>query len=118
PMSEEQAVMRTQLLGSLLDAAALNTRRGMPAVRLFELGSVYLPWSADRPRPPARWDPPPGTPGRAAWDAAHLPDERTHAGALLTGPARRPSWREPAPPAADFFAAKGVLEAVGRALRV
>jgi phenylalanyl-tRNA synthetase beta chain len=118
PMSEEQAVMRTHVLGSLLDAAALNTRRGMPAVRLFEIGTVYLPWDDDRPRPPGRWDPPAGTRGRAAWDAHRLPDERTHAGALLTGPLRPASWRDSSPPAADFFAAKGVVEALGRALRV
>jgi phenylalanyl-tRNA synthetase beta chain len=117
PMSEEQAVMRTHLLGSLLDAAALNTRRGTPAVRLFEAGTVYLPWDAGRPRPPGRWDPPAGTRGRAAWDAGHLPDERTHVGAVLTGPVRPASWAEPAPAAADMFAAKGVLEALGRALR-
>src|SRR4051794_2390211 len=78
PMSEEQAVMRTQLLGSLLDAAALNARRGRPEARLFELGSVYLPWDEDRPRPPGRWDPPAGTHGRRAWDEHRLPDERTH----------------------------------------
>ncbi len=117
PMSEEQAVMRTHVLGSLLDAAALNTRRGTAAVRLFEIGSVYLPWDEGRPRPPGRWDPPAGTRGRAAWDAHHLPDERTHVGALLIGPARPASWAEPPTPAADVFAAKGVLEALGRALR-
>ena len=38
-----------------------------------------------------------------------LPDERTQLGALLTGALRPASWREPAPPRADFFAAKGVL---------
>ncbi len=118
PMSEEQAVMRTQLLGSLLDAAALNARRGTPGVRLFEVGSVYLPWSADRPKPPGRWDPPAGTRGRAAWDEHVLPDERTHVGVLLTGPARPATWQEARPPQTDFFAAKGVLEALARALRV
>jgi phenylalanyl-tRNA synthetase beta chain len=117
PMSEEQAVMRTHVLGSLLDAAALNTRRGMPAVRLWEIGSVYLPWDDGRPRPPARWDPPEGTRGREAWATEHLPDERTHVGALLTGPVRPPSWND-TPPGADLFAAKGILEALGRALRV
>ncbi len=118
PMTAEQAVMRTHLLSSLLDVAALNARRGAPEARLFEVGSVYLPWHSDRPRPPGRWDPPPGSRGRAAWDAHALPDERVHVGALLTGAARPASWREPEPPRADYFAIKGVLEALGRALRV
>jgi phenylalanyl-tRNA synthetase beta chain len=110
--------MRTHLLGSLLDVAALNTRRGMPTVGVFEIGAVHLPWDEARPRPPARWDPPAGTPGAGAWEQRTLPDERTHVAALTTGPPRPPSWREPAPGGADFFAVKGVLEALGRALRV
>ncbi len=118
PMSEEQAVMRTHLLTSLLDAAERNARRGAPEARLFEVGGVYLPWDDDRPRPPGRWDPPAGTPGHRAWEEHALPDERTHVGALLTGGARPPSWRDPEPPRADFFAIKGVLEALGRTLRV
>jgi phenylalanyl-tRNA synthetase beta chain len=47
-----------------------------------------------------------------------LPDERTHAGALLAGPVRAPTWADPAPPPVDFFAVKGIVEALGRALRV
>jgi phenylalanyl-tRNA synthetase beta chain len=117
PMSEEQAVMRTHVLTSLLDAAETNARRGMPDVRLFEIGTVYLPWSEDRPRPPGRWDPPAGTLGATAWAEGTLPDERTHVAALLRGPVRTPSWADDAAPS-DFSAAKGVLEALGRALRV
>jgi phenylalanyl-tRNA synthetase beta chain len=36
----------------------------------------------------------------------------------MTGPVRPPSWGDGAPPAAGFFALKGVAEALGRALRV
>jgi phenylalanyl-tRNA synthetase beta chain len=118
PMSEEQAVMRTHLLSSLLDVAERNLHRGHADLRLFEVGAVYLPWAPDRPRPPGRWDPPAGTRGRAAWDEGTLPDERLHVGALVSGALRPASWREPAPPRADFFAVKGILEAVGAALRV
>ncbi|MBA3327534.1 MAG: phenylalanine--tRNA ligase subunit beta [Solirubrobacterales bacterium] len=42
PMSEDQSVMRTTLLGSLLDAAGLNAARGQGAPGLFESGAVYL----------------------------------------------------------------------------
>ena len=41
-MSEDQSVLRTTLLGSLLDVARRNRARGMPDVRLFESGAVYL----------------------------------------------------------------------------
>ncbi len=118
PMSEEQAVMRTHVLTSLLDAAEVNARRGMPDVRLFEVGSVYLPWDPERLRPPGRWDPPPGTLGAQAWADGVLPDERTHVAALMRGAVRPPSWNDGAPAAADLFSIKGVLETLARSLRV
>jgi phenylalanyl-tRNA synthetase beta chain len=107
PMSEEQAVMRTTLLGSLLDALHRNTSRGMPDVRLFEYGAVYHPGSSSEPT---------GNPWYPHGDP-DLPVERTHIGALMTGRARPASWGDAEPPRADFFAAKGVLEALMRALR-
>jgi phenylalanyl-tRNA synthetase beta chain len=94
PMSEEQSVLRSLLLGSLLDAARSNVARGAGGVRLFEAAPVYL-----------------------ATGAATLPDEPLHLGALLTGPSRPPTWREAAPPPADVFAAKGVLAGVLDELR-
>jgi len=42
PMSEEQSVMRTTLLGSLLGAARHNAARGQGVPGLFESGRVYL----------------------------------------------------------------------------
>jgi phenylalanyl-tRNA synthetase beta chain len=101
PMSAEQSVLRTTLLGSLLDVARLNGSRGMPDIRLFELGAIYL----DRPRAGERRPEP-------------LPDEHRRLGALLSGALRPPSWREEHPPTADFFAAKAVLAGLLGALRV
>ena len=101
PMSEEQAVMRATLLGSLLDSLRRNASRGMEDVRLFEFGAVYRTGAVAGPT---------GNPWYPVPDPA-LPAEGAHVGALLTGRLRPPSWREPEPPAADFFAAKGVLEA-------
>jgi len=95
PLSAEQSRMRRTLLGSLLDVAALNRARGASAVRLFEMGAVFHPVA--------------GQP---------LPREPFHLGAVIAGGARPASWRDPAPPAADFFAAKGILAAVLEALRV
>jgi phenylalanyl-tRNA synthetase beta chain len=95
PMSAEHALMRTTLLGSLLDVARRNVTRGMPDVAIFESGAVYRPLAGEQ-----------------------LPAEPHTVGVLLTGAVRAPSWREPTPPAADFFAAKGVLAALLDALRV
>jgi phenylalanyl-tRNA synthetase beta chain len=94
PMSADQSRMRTTLLGSLLDAARYNRSHGAGALRLFEAGPVYLPRE-----------------GR-------LPDEPQYLAAVLSGPVRPPTWRDPEPRAADFFAAKGVLGAALDALRV
>lgn len=118
PMSEEQAVMRTTLLGSLLDSALHNVRRGREDVALFEVGAVYRPWAAGVEPAPWVWAPPAGTRGAAALEQKLLPDERQHVGALLTGALRPVSWREAQPPRADFFAAKGVLAALLDTLRL
>jgi phenylalanyl-tRNA synthetase beta chain len=87
PLSTDLSVLRTTLLGSLLDIARHNRARGVGNVRLFEAGAVYLPTE----------------PGQ-------LPREPYHVGGLLTGTARPASWRGGTPPAVDFFAIKGVLE--------
>ena len=91
PMSADQSRLRTTLLGSLLDVGRRNRSRGAAALRLFEAGAVYLPDGSDSAHPPT------------------LPSEPYHVGALLSGPVRPPTWRQPDPGAADFFAAKGVL---------
>ena len=96
PMSADQSQLRTTLLGSLLDATHYNRARGAATIRLFEMGAVYLP----------------GGP------AESLPREPHHLGALLTGPARPATWRDPSPRQADFFAAKGTLTALLETLRV
>ena len=41
PLSETQSILRPSILGSLLEAARLNTARGMPELALFESGTVY-----------------------------------------------------------------------------
>jgi phenylalanyl-tRNA synthetase beta chain len=93
PMSREQARMRTVLIGGLLDAARRNRARGATAIGLFEAGPVFLP------------------------SGETLPDEPHRIAALMTGAVRRATWREQAPPAVDFFTAKGVLAGLLDALR-
>ena len=89
PLSIEQSLLRTTLLGSLLDTVAHNRARGAGRLRLFDQGAVFVP------------DPGGG-----------LPREPYHLAALITGAVRPSTWREPEPPEADFFGAKGVLEAL------
>jgi len=100
PLSEEQSAMRTTLLGSLLDVAARNVARGTDALALFESARVYLEgegeFAGDRPSPVAE-------PHRLA--------------ALAVGSLAPHSWRGGGE-AADFFALKGVAEALARGLGV
>ncbi|MFM8519500.1 MAG: phenylalanine--tRNA ligase subunit beta [Solirubrobacterales bacterium] len=103
PLSEEQAVMRTTLLTSLVDAASRNLARGTGGVRLFESGRVYLPavesdevggrFPGDRPAPAL---------------------EPLVLGALASGDLVPGDWRGDGVPA-DFFSLKGVLEQVAGA---
>jgi phenylalanyl-tRNA synthetase beta chain len=95
PMSSDQSLLRTTLLGSLLDVAALNRARGASEVRLFEAGAVYLPQLGEQ-----------------------LPHEPYRVGALLLGSVRPATWRDPDPRPADFYAAKGVLGGLLETLRV
>ncbi len=91
PLSDGQSIMRPTLLGSLLDAAAYNVARNGPDVAIFESGTVYR--------------------ARELRDASALADEHHALGVLLSGELTARSWRQ-APPAADFFAAKALLEAL------
>jgi phenylalanyl-tRNA synthetase beta chain len=107
PLSGEQSLMRTTLIGSLLDAARHNLARGAEAVALFESGRVYLS----------------GPPGGAAGELGGVfPGEqpppaleRHHLGCLASGAPAAEAWRGDGRPA-DFFALKGALEALARGL--
>lgn len=114
PLSEDQSVMRTTVLGSLLDVAQRNLARGADAVALFESGRVYLP--ADETKPQK------GMPDVQNVDFDALagdfpgerpaPDREPHRiGCLAVGPLVAKSWRGGGEPV-DFFALKGVVEAL------
>jgi phenylalanyl-tRNA synthetase beta chain len=89
PLSENWSIMRPTLLGSLLDAAAHNAARGVSDLALFESGTVY----------------------RAAAEGP-LADEHHALGVLIAGEIAAAGWRGEPAVAADYFAAKGLLEAV------
>lgn len=87
PLSEEQSVMRPLVLGGLLEVAQHNFARGVDAVRLFEIGAVYG-----------------GSPAE--------PREHRALALLLCGTPGKQVWRGEAEGVSDFYALKGVLEAV------
>src|SRR6185437_6123720 len=102
PLSEDQSVMRTTLLGSLLGAAQGNLARDAERVALFESGRVYLQGeSADGPLAG-------GFSGKQSAPFA----EPHRLGALAVGPSAPKSWRG-GDESGDFFALKGVLEGLG-----
>jgi phenylalanyl-tRNA synthetase beta chain len=107
PLSDEGAAMRTTLLGSLLDVAARNLARGREAVALFEAGAVYL-----RGTPPESGGPPAGN---FRGDTPAPVTEPHRYGALVVGPLVPRSWRGGGE-SVDFFALKGVLEALAAGL--
>jgi phenylalanyl-tRNA synthetase beta chain len=91
PISSEREVMRHSLLAGVLDAAAANLQHTND-VRLFEIGSVYLPQPEKK-----------------------LPDEPRRLALVLCGVRQEEFWSD-APgtsqPPLDFFDLKGVLEAL------
>jgi phenylalanyl-tRNA synthetase beta chain len=118
PMSESQAVMRTMLLGSLLDAARLNVSHGHGDLLLCEQGAVYA-WregqgAVDGSNGASAAS---GNPRGGGMDH-RLPHEHRALGALVTGRLHAASWGTPEPPRAGFFAIKGYLGAVADALRI
>ncbi len=101
PLSEDHRVMRTTLLGGLLDAARLNRAHGAEHVALFESGRVYLPGR----------DATDGAAGGSFAGERRPPVTEIHRlGCLASG--RTPaSWRGGGE-ANDFFALKATLEAL------
>ncbi len=109
PLSAEHSELRTTLLGSLLDVARYNLARGSERVSLFESSRVYL------------------TSGQSAAGGAlggefagrrSPPAFEPHCvTALAVGSLAPPSWGAGAR-SVDFFALKGVLEALAAQLGV
>jgi phenylalanyl-tRNA synthetase beta chain len=94
PLTEEQAVLRTSLIPSMLETAARNQRQRRLDLRLFELSKVFFPRGNDE-----------------------LPEERFNLCGLLAGTRRPTGWADP-PEAVDFFDLKGAVEALISALGV
>jgi phenylalanyl-tRNA synthetase beta chain len=118
PMSEQQSVMRTTLLASLLDAARVNVAHGSTDLQLFEQGQVYFWADGDAngaARPAAATNG--ASPRRGGMDH-RLPHEHRSFGGVIAGRLTPPSWGTPEPPRAGFFPMKALLGAACEALRV
>jgi phenylalanyl-tRNA synthetase beta chain len=109
PLSEDQSVMRTTLLGSLLGAAQRNFAREAERVALFESGRVYLPAQAATDGGPLA--------GSFSGERPAPFAEPHRLGALTVGPPAPKSWKGSGE-RADFFALKGVLEGLAAQLGV
>jgi len=106
PLSEEQSVMRTDLVGGLLAAAAHNLARGVERIALFESGRVYLPQA------------PPAAAGPLGGGFAGLrpsPVAEPHRLAAVVVGELGGGWRGGAR-SADFYDAKGLVELIAAAL--
>ena len=98
PLSQEEAYLRHDLLTGLVRRVEHNWRLMTREVRLFEIGHVFSTTTPRREQANGR--------------EYLLPREENRVAAVLTGARRPPHWSEPAPPDADLFDIRGVLEAV------
>ncbi|WP_410814297.1 phenylalanine--tRNA ligase subunit beta [Micromonospora sp. 067-2] len=115
PLSEEEPLLRTTLLGPLLGIAKRNLGRGLRDLALYEIGAVFHP-RVDAGSPPAMGvDRRPTDAEFAAADAV-VPAQPVHVAAVLTGEADPAGWWGPGRPAgwADAIeAARDILDAAG-----
>ncbi|MEW5900881.1 MAG: phenylalanine--tRNA ligase subunit beta [Acidobacteriota bacterium] len=91
PISMKASLLRTNLLGGLMETAAWNRNRGLEAVQVFETGNIYCRLDKEC-------------------------RENLSLGLLSTGVLEEPNWRRKSRPA-DLVHVKGACEAVLRQLR-
>jgi phenylalanyl-tRNA synthetase beta chain len=92
PLSDRYSVMRRSLLPNLMETARFNQRRGLPSVRVFEIGTVFY----ENP-------------------AADVPEQPEHVGLVCGGSVGSPWQREAV---LDLFDLKGAVESVAEAAGV
>ena len=99
PIASQQSVMRSSLLGSLVDKVKYNHDRKVPRVRVFEVGRVYL-------RDAAAQDGPLSVAGLR---------QPVRIAAAAFGPLAEEQWDEPSR-GVDFFDLKADVEAMAAPL--
>ncbi len=87
PISEEQAVMRLDLLPGLLENMRRNAAHVNKDLKIFEIAKVF------QPRP-----------------GEQLPQETLMMAGLMTGARQAPAWNLPAETMVDYYDLKGVME--------
>jgi phenylalanyl-tRNA synthetase beta chain len=92
PLSDRYSVMRRSLLPNLVETARFNQRRGLPAVRVFEVATVFYENTG-----------------------ADVPDQPEHVGLVCGGVVGSPWQREVA---LDLFDLKGAVEVLAEAAGV
>ena len=92
PISEQLSVLRRSLVPNLVETARFNQRRGLPAVRMFEIANVFY----ERPE-------------------GGIPDQPEHVGLVCGGRVGTPWEREVE---LDLFDLKGVIESLADAFGV
>jgi phenylalanyl-tRNA synthetase beta chain len=88
PLGDDEPFLRDSLLHTLGRRAEYNLSRMQGDVRLFEIGTAFIP------------------------DPAAVVREELRVGALIMGARRPRHFTEPAPPAFDAWDAKGIAEAI------
>ena len=83
PLSEEEPLLRTTLVPGLLRTLARNVSRVQSGIALFELGSVFLPGLAGRPKAPTLGVDRAPTLDEQKELAAALPDQPLHVAMVL-----------------------------------
>jgi phenylalanyl-tRNA synthetase beta chain len=91
PLSERYSVMRRSLIPNLVESARFNQRRGLRAVRLFEVATVFFPREGE------------------------LPDQPEHLGVICGGRLGTPWDREVE---LDLFDLKGVIDTLAEEMGV
>jgi phenylalanyl-tRNA synthetase beta chain len=97
PINADRVVMRRTLLAGLLESARENLKN-FPAVKLFEIGSVYLPKAGEK-----------------------LPAEPSRLAIVMVGRRGVDFWAESSAgpgPDLDFFDLKGVIESLAEGLHL
>ncbi|MCI2239751.1 phenylalanine--tRNA ligase subunit beta [Paenibacillus sp. TRM 82003] len=97
PLSEQQPLMRTSVLDSLVDVVRRNVSRGLRDLALVEFGAVTLPVAGSAPAPLPGVEQRPGE-GELTALLAAVPPQPLHVAGVLTGARRGPGA------AADGFA--------------